>query len=230
MKSSTFKMALCAISALALPQIASASLLVGFHRFDDSTDIQTVLSGSATNYAATGFRGDLFKNGANSEADGGSIDGTYGDRDFGALNPASGDGYGRSLNAGDPVLRITNVTGSSVLLDALLFDAASISTGRTIYVTYQINGDGFKDLASGSLPGTAGGGVYGNFAIDLKSLITETFGPGDWIEFKFNGVTNGRIDNIALTSIPEAGNALACAGLLSGGIFFRSRRRAASRG
>lgn len=223
-------MAACAIAAIALPQIASASLLVGFHQFDDTSATQTVLPGSATNYAASGFRGDIFKNGADSDDEGGSLDGTYGNRNFGPLNPGTNDGYGRSLNDGDPVIRITNVNAGSVYLDALLFDAASISANRTIYVTYQINGDGFKNLASGSLPSTAGSGIYRDFAIDLKSLITDAFGAGDWIEFKFNGVTNGRIDNIALTSIPETGNALACAGLLAGGVFFRSRRRAANRG
>lgn len=225
---------LAALAALVLPQIASASLLVGFHNFDGTATTETVgpsqtaLPSGANNYASAGFLGTLTKNGEVSVNGGGSNDGTYGDRNFGLANPTNADGYGRSLGGGDPIFKVTNLSGSAVTLSSLLFDAATQAGGGTIKVTYVMStGESGNFTTNKPLPTAGGSGSNINFEDFAVSLAGWVLGDEEWIEFKFDGSPNGRIDNLALTAIPEPGSMLGLGCVVGAGAFLRSRRRRA---
>ena len=229
MKTSLFAILLG--SAIFATQNASATLLVGFHDFDG-----TVADESA-DYAMAGFSGTVVKTGEVSLTGGGSNDGYYGNTvspGFTGLNPGINDGYLRSINAGDPVFRFTNVSGASTSLSSLLFDAASQSGGSSFQVDYRTTASPVTWTSlynTGSTPVVAGGsGASADYNDFAASLVGITLATGKWIEFRFDGSPNGRLDNIALTglsAIPEPASLLALGCLLGSGVFMRQRRRTA---
>lgn len=228
MKTSLFAILLG--SAIFATQNASATLLVGFHDFDSS------LVTESADYALAGFSGTFVKNGVASVGGGGSNDRRYGNVSpgFPGQNPGINDGYLRSLNETDPVFRFTNASGGSVSLTSLLFDAASTGEGSAIKVDYRTTASSVtwtSHYTTGPTPAIAGvsgaSADYNDFAAGLVGITLLT---GEWIEFRFEGAPNARLDNIALTglsAIPEPASLLALGCLMGSGVFLRQRRRTA---
>jgi len=223
----TLRSALYATVALATPQIASATLLVGFSDFDGSANSE------GHDYALSGFSGLAIDQGSEpSYNTGGSLDGSMGTTTFSEFTPGTSDGYLRSINAGDPIIQVTNNSAGAYSLTSLLFDAANQGGGNTVAVTYRLGLSGawlslFTTLAL-SNSGSAGASVdYQDNVVNLVGLGI-TLLNGNSIQFKFDGNTNGRIDNIALTglqAIPEPASLVALGCLLGSGVFLRQRRR-----
>ena len=222
----TFFSLLLGAAALIAPQTASATLLVGFHDFETNT------ANEDADYALASFSGNVIKNGEASVTGGGSTDGLYGNSiasEFPGLNPGTNDGYLRSLNAGAPVIRLTNNSAGTYNLASLLFDAASQAGGATINVQVRTNAaPSFASLgSSGPTVSSPSAGVdYSDFVLSLMGFALSA---GDWIEFRFNASPNGRLDNIAITgtlsAIPEPGSLIALGCLVGSGAFLRTRRR-----
>jgi hypothetical protein len=234
MKTSLFAI-LLGSAIFATPNASASFLLVGFHDFDATG------ADESADYAAAGFSGTVVKNGEPSVAGGGSNDGYYGNTvspGFPGLNPGTNpgtnDGYLRSIIAGDPVFRFTNVSYISIPLASLLFDAASLSGGSSFQVDYRTTASPSSWTSlynTGPAPVVSGGpgasANYNDFAADLVGITLLT---GKWIEFRFDTPTNGRLDNIALTSlsaVPEPASLLALGCLMGSGVFLRQRRRTA---
>ena len=110
-------------------------------------------------------------------------------------------------------------------LGGLLFDAASSSSVSDLTVTYTTNFGASGNASFSALPSTPVGGS-GNFANYALSLIGLTMTSGDWINFRFEGIQNVRIDNMALTAVPEPSSLLALGCVIGSGAFLRMRRRA----
>ena len=236
--SSSMKTSLFAIllgSAIFATQNASATLLVGFHNFDDDTNgAGLALATEGADYALAGFSGTVVKNGEASVTGGGSSDGYYGNTvspGFAGLNPGTNDGYLRSIDGGDPIVRFMNDSAVSTSLSSLLFDAASQSGGSAFQVDYRTTASPVSWTSffnTGVMPVVAGGsGASANYNDFAASLVGITLTAGQWIEFRFDGAPNGRIDNIALTAIPEPASLLALGCLMGSGAFLRQRRRTA---
>ncbi|MEN9975063.1 MAG: hypothetical protein RLZZ282_1069 [Verrucomicrobiota bacterium] len=224
MKSSLFAILLG--SAIFATQNASATLLVGFYDFDSNATTESA------DYALMGFSGTVVKNAEASVTNGGSNDGFYGNTvspGFVGLNPGTNDGYLRSISGGDPVFRFTNDSAASTSLSSLLFDAASQSGGSAFQVDYRTTASPVTWAGlfnTGSMPVVAGGsGVSADYNDFAASLVGITLSAGEWIEFRFDGTPNGRIDNIALVAIPEPASLLALGCLMGSGAFLRQRRR-----
>jgi hypothetical protein len=235
MKTSLFAILLG--SAIFATQNASATLLVGFHLVGFH-DFDGTVADESADYALAGFSGTVTKNGGvgDSVTGGGSNDGLYGNTVYPAFykrNPGINDGYLRSLNEADPVFRFTNASFNSISLANLLFDTAS-SSGGSFQVDYRTTASpvtwtslyntGPTSIVSGAAGTSAN---YNDFA---ASLVGITLATGKWIEFRFDGAPNGRLDNIALTSlsaIPEPASLLALGCLMGSGVFLRQRRRTA---
>jgi hypothetical protein len=229
MKTSLFAI-LLGSAIFATPNASASFLLVGFHDFD-----RTAADESA-DYALAGFSGTVMKNGDTSIAGGGSNDGYYGNtvsRGFTGLNPGINDGYLRSYDDADPVFRFTNVSFDSISLASLLFDTASPG-GLSFQVDYRTTASPVTWTSlynTGSTSSIAGGaGASANYNDFAASLVGISLLTGKWIEFRFDVSQNGRIDNIALTSltpIPEPASLLALGCLMGSGVFLRQRRRTA---
>lgn len=201
--------------------MASATLLVGFYDFNNNTVAENA------NYQLGGFSGTVTKNGEASVNNGGSNDGTYGAVTFAANNPTTNDGYARSLSLGDPVFTITKTSSGTTPLAALLFDAANQAGGGVINVSYRTDAGAFTPLGTAtSLPVAGPAGTSTNYGDYFLSLVGFSLsGINSFIEFKFDGSPNGRVDNIAITAIPEPGSMLALGCLACSGAFLRSRRQ-----
>ena len=178
---------------------------------------------------------------AKSSTTGGSTDGTYGNANFGAANPTTtANGYVKAAENtsfdGDTGLsvvtshtyadfKVTSTWSGSMPLGGLLFDAASSSSVSDLTVTYTTNFGASGNASFSALPSTPVGGS-GNFANYALSLIGLTMTSGDWINFRFEGIQNVRIDNMALTAVPEPSSLLALGCVIGSGAFLRMRRRA----
>lgn len=226
------RLQLLALSSVLLgaAQITHGSVLLGFNSFsDDTPDID-----STPDEAKSGWSGSV-KSGLSYL--GGSTDGFYGQddetRNLGhkiySAPPNSNNGY---VDVGTGAL-FSGTAGTSGLITALLFDAASTgaATGFNVAWTFWtdntksstiINGAGTSSpltLASGS----AETSDYKDFSLDLGSFFLPA---GGYFEFVWN-VTSGQasfnIDNIAL--VPEPGSMLGLGCLVGFGTLLRSRRR-----
>ncbi len=234
-------------AALALPQVISATVLVGYTNFGSSPDMipnESANPGLVATIASGGISGNQF----------GSIDTYYGpDGGVSTLPTQVGISDGRVAVANQAVLSVTNGTSNSYALGSLLFDMGGSTTQLPLAtftgLTYSIFA-GTSTIGSGSLfdngrlkganpsnPLTTiapGFGVvypsgsdesaqdYSEFIADLSGF---TLGVGQRIEFSWStGGPDMRLDNIALTAIPEPGSLLALGFLVSSGLCLRSRR------
>jgi hypothetical protein len=236
--------------ALALPQMASATVLVGYTNFGASPDTspnEVATAGLTSSFASGGTAGTLY----------GSVDGYYGPDGGVSTQPTQTDlSDGRVAIAHGAVFSVTNGTSTNYALGSLLFDMGgtgnpgglstfegltySIFQGVTLLDSGDLLDDGRVKGANPSNPLTTitpGFGViyppapgnninlqdYSDFIADLSGL---NLGLGERIEFTWN--TGGpvmRLDNIALTAVPEPGSLLALGFLVSSGLFLRSRGR-----
>ncbi len=210
------------------PATVSAALLIGFHDFVEGTGTEpTVTSGV--------FKGTVVKP-SKSIGAGGSNSATYGD---GSSIGSTNDGFIRlagatSSVAGAATFTVTNTSLADYTLDTLYFDAAKLNSApnHDIKVSYTITGaSGYTTLGTvggstyATVPDTAPTAAYSKLSYFLDFVL----GAGEAITFKFESAS-ARIDNIAITGelvpVPEPGSVVALGGLLGGGFFLRSRRRA----
>ncbi len=219
---------LLAVACLGASSAAHASLLVGFHDFDSDSNVE------AHDFAVSGFSGTV-TDGLSSEDVGGSNDNLYGPTSIPVLpgSPtlsATQDGHVKvQEGSGSLVFAITNGTLGSVSLATFVFDAAyKESATSDLVLNWSVSGGG----ASGSTTFNPshqqtvwdGPGNYDDLALDLVGV---TLASTQTISFTFSTLAGGgetfRLDNIALTAIPETTGVMALAGLMVSGAFFRRR-------
>jgi hypothetical protein len=230
MKLSIFRDILIACAALVFAPASHAMLLVGWHDFDGTADPET------PDYAAPGFSGTipspsiLTKN-TDSRDLGGDNGGVVGGPVFyGNSNIASGtgnDGAVRLIPSGSgAVFSMTNNSGSAISLASLFFDATAAS-GTSVVVAYRIGAAAFQTL--GTFSGLAVTGDFTNPALaqdfsDLSQSLTGiTVGHLQKIDFRFTTSSGARLDNIAITAIPEPASLIALGCVLGSGLLMRRR-------
>ncbi len=214
---------LLASTAVFAPQIASATLLVGFYDFDGNSNPE------AADYAISGFTGTVSKDGVGSIDLRGSTNGSYGGQTFEApaVNPAVNDGYLKVINS-DLTFTIFNNTGNDSPLTSLLFDAASPSGSAQFTVSYSIGGGAFQTLTPTPLTANVVSGPansstsYGAYLLDLTGLTLSALSSADFV---FSAGPEVRIDNVAFSAIPEPGSLMALGCVLGSGLLLRSRSR-----
>jgi hypothetical protein len=235
MKKAAFQSALIATIALALPQAANATLLVGFHNFDGTANAQTTTSmtdPTDVGFAQSGFSGTVTKpvtDGASVDTTG-SSDTTFGTY-TGAIAPAN-DGAGR-MASGNITFSLTKLSGGSIALDTLFFDIARAGTGGTVTIAYQIRNSLNALVGSGSVASAlpinsdyaTNGGNWRDYALDLTGIGGGlTLAANHTISFVFTGNPNFRNDNVAISAIPEPASLLALGCVLGSGLMVRNRR------
>lgn len=243
---------LLASLALLLAPAASATLLVGFHNFDNSGGGNT---DTTPNDLLGGFSGKMTGT-SGAGATYGSIDGFYGPDSTlngGIATTTASDG--RLVDANAATFSVTNGTLFSYSLTSLLFDMGSTSTDATgtklNQVSYQITGGvGSNGLlvSTGKVQGAnpsqslstispgfvvtypSGATVTTqNFSDFIGNLSGITLAAGQKIDFTWGtSVADARLDNVALTgslsAIPEPSSLLALGGVLGSGFMIRRRR------
>jgi hypothetical protein len=229
MNMSHFRSTLLALAALALPHTANASLLVGWHDFDGTSNSET------PDYAAGGFSGLLTKHSESRDlgGDNGGTGGIY----YGNSNIASGpgnDGTVRLPTGGETFFSMTNSSGSAVSLASLFFDASESSNTTVLSVAYRIGAGTFTTLATYSTLNPTGTPfdnllLQSDFSdLSISLLAIPALLNSQTIQFRFNvgGAGQGaRIDNLAITAIPEPASLIALACVLGSGLFLRQRPR-----
>ena len=223
-------------SAIVLaPQIASATLLVGFYNND-----QVGTADSSKDAGLTGFSGTISgpTMGLLPRSSGSgwnSADGSYGpDTSPGLSGPPTADsgtsfGFG-SANASYLQMTVTNSTGQSYTLDRLLFDITRDTNYPSNYgVTYTTSSNPTPvTVVSSGTPIPAGNNATNN-SLNWADVASNTLGvvlaAGQSITFKWSTTGGGGIDNVALTAIPETVNFLVLGCLVGCGTMLRSRRR-----
>ncbi len=237
-------------AVLTAPQIASASIvLAGYH------DFGTITTG---NYNYSGFIGSVnLPTGSSVQDPGGSNDGIYG-----SMDPSSDENWVKHENnltwnnpAPDPpnaaqgtndgavvvtstnsfVFSVTNLSGSDMVLESLLFDMVRQTSNKgTVQLDYSYTNFATTPEALGTIAttrGYIGGGGSQDFDDAVKDLtdLALPLNAGDTISFKFTALLGEmKFDNIslnALTPIPEPGSLLALGCVVGSGAFLRSRRR-----
>lgn len=222
-------------------QITQGGVLLGFNSFaEDSTTFDSKASDDSADEAKTGWSGSIASAGL-AEL-GGSSDNYYGNdwdqKNIGHLiygaPPTTDNGY-VDVAVGT---RFTGVAGTSGTIDALLFDAASVSGSASNFdVSWTFWTDVTKNVVAGSGnsstltvgPGTSGNvnSNYKDFAVDLGSFFLPAGGIFEIIWNRVGAPTgnpgNFKMDNIAL--VPEPGSMLGLGCLVGFGTLLRSRRR-----
>lgn len=229
MKTKYRSAALIASAVLTLAPAAQASLLVGWHDFQGQSEVGYT-SIEAPDFIASGFEARLSKS-LTSRDPGGDTGGSsglfYGDSTY--ASGSGGDGFIRLGSSPGTFIELTNKSGSTVPLAALLFDAAT-QFGGTVSTFYRYGTSGAWNAigsAIGSLaaiPDTNGGTTADYTDISL-SLVGMNLNDNQVIQFAFSGGSTV-LDNIAITAIPEPAGLLALACLLGSGLMLRSRPRA----
>lgn len=172
------------------------TVLAGFHQFDDST-----VTSESADLVEPGFTGTVTKS-TESRSSGGSNDHFFGDSKI--KSPNTSDGFLRMTGN----FTVTVVHDGSIpwLLDSLLLDATSISSGVLLHLSYSLNGGSPVPLTSSPLTlptSTDSPSVqpYGDFSIPITGVV---FNPQDTIVFTFSlaSGSGARLDNIALTAVP----------------------------
>jgi len=206
-----------ALGLALFPLSASATLVVAFNQFSNSA------AGESQDFGINGFSGSISKPNASNSA-GGSNDKTYGPGSN--ISAPSGNGYA-AVVSGPAIVNIVYsiLQTHSQRLGMLLFDAVGPPAG--VGLSYQINAGTpvsttFLPVANLNPPGPGSSQDYSDFFLDLSHI---SLNPGDAIKFAFtSGGGAMRVDNIALTAIPETASAMALALLIGGGLLTRNRR------
>jgi len=194
---------------------ASAALVIGFNSFTAGAGTELPTTGS--NYVASGFSGLFNSGGLNRTATGGSSDQTYGDAVLSGTTLGINNGYISTYSGWSPFLELTNNSGSSVMLDRLLYDGGASPAATSVTIGYRYGNSGvFTDLVTTSLTTT-----YQSFSKDISSIQLNN---GQTIQFLFAGGIGGQMDNFGITAVPEPSAALVAGGLL--GLTALRRRRA----
>lgn len=224
MKTTRYRNIFLALIAFAMPQVASATLLVGWYDFDfESTAAEDA------DFEATDVTGTVTKGGQISRSNGGSNDGFYGDSTFAAS--AGGDGYLEISNSTLIFSLTNNSTDMELVMQDLFFDAAIRTGTGNITANYQIVG-GASGILGSRVNDTPSGA--NNASFDYKDLsfdlgLIPMVGKGQTINFLFTADTFAKIDNVGITGIsviPEPSSLLALGVFLSSGFMLRSRRNA----
>jgi hypothetical protein len=234
MNTSFFRSTLLALAALALPHTANASLLLaGWHDFNANNEptAGTDVANESPDYIASGFSGFVSKGGQASVGNGGDDGGTaltyYGNSNIQAGNGIGNDGYLRILSS-TVTFAITNVSGPVLQLDKLFFDAARQAGSPVLNISWNIVGGASGSLGTETITANSGGaGASADYADYSRNLAgIPALGLGQTIQFLFQtGSTGLRIDNIAITAIPEPASLIALACVLGSGLFLRQRPR-----
>ena len=239
----TLKLLALGSALIGASQVTNGSVLLGFNSFaEDSTTVDSKASDDTPDEGQSGWSGSIASAGL-AEL-GGSSDNYYGhDRDdpsdghliYGAP-PTADNGY-VDVAVGT---KFTGVAGSNVVIDALLFDATSVSGNASSFnVSWTFWTDASKATIAGSGssstrnvgPGVSGNvnSNYSDFAVNLGSFFLPA---GGIFEIVWNRVGasagnpgNFKLDNIAL--VPEPGSMLGLGCLVGFGTLLRSRRRTA---
>ncbi len=196
---------------------ASGAVLIGFNNFTTAnTSVQA--GGSGTNHLASGFSGFYDPTtGINKTTTGGSTDQTYGDAVLAGTTLGINNGYVGTFAGWFPYLQLQNNSGSSVVLDRLLYDGAANPSAVSLTIRYRYGtSGGFTDLVTTPLTTS-----YQSFSKSISSL---SLNNGQIIQFQFAGGSGGQLDNFAITAVPEPGSALIAAGSL--GLLALRRRHA----
>ena len=219
------------------PQIASASLLIGFHDFDGNGD-QRIESAHPADVAA-GFSGQIFETETSSNL-GGSTDVILGDSFYNMGAIALNDGYASIKTSASQglTMTLTNSTGLSYTLGQLYYDAvgSANSGSKGIDVSYLKSGGVLTALTSdrGMRLITTPEDDYRDYAKNIVNLLDQPviLGADETISFYFSivgGLAEVRMDNLGidgvLTAIPEPGSLLALGCVLGSGALLRTRRR-----
>jgi len=241
------RVSLALLTAHLIPATASATLLVGYHSFseihpaDQTPDVGPGFSGVSSRIVTTALQ--------TPEQFGGSSDGTYGDLvsptvpSFTPGVPGTGDGHLRiQNNSPAPESRATlvvdNVAGQDIEFTSLLFDVAfRDDPATTLIVEYEINdvyqGDLFNSSPTTQVVGLSASSPqdFQDVAIDLGLLPVLAVGSTIEFIFRVGSVGSGatanetiRLDNIALTAIPETSGVLALSCLMISGLLYRRRQ------
>lgn len=223
MNTKLFSAALLASAAFTLAPTADASLLVGWHDFDG------VANSESPDYVASGFSGTTLE-GTFSVSNGGSNDGYYGSS---SIPVPTNNGYARIWENKPFTFSLTNNSGLAVPLGTLFFDAASLDSSQVLTVTYQIGANSASLLGKTTTPiaasGAGGASVnYSDFAFSLIGVGLLNIGETITFFVDYANYDGARIDNIAITAIPEPAGLLALACLLGSGLMLRSRPRMAA--
>ncbi len=186
-------------SDLAASALAPAVVLAGYHAFDAST------ADESADAAAPGITSVITKS-TDSRSGGGSDDAFYG----GSAHPSGGTGDGFLRMTGSFTLTVTHGGAAGYELDALYFDATSISAGAVLNISCSVNGGAPVPLvASLALPVSTASDTetrpYGDFALPLSGMLLQ---PGDTVVFTASlGAGGARLDNLALAGrTPAPGN------------------------
>lgn len=231
MNTKLFSAALLASAAFTLAPTASASLLVGWYDFNNTS------APESADVNATGFSGSFAKPVTPRDVGGDNGGGSglfYGDS--GIASGSGNDGFLRTGAGYGAALTLQNNSGSAVTLDSLFFDAA-LKFNASLGVSYRMGTSGtWLSLANFSpvlgFDASITPGTEFDFSDISLSLIgaVPVLGSGNTIQFAFVAGT-GAIDNIAITAItaiPEPAGLLALACLLGSGLMLRSRPRMAA--
>lgn len=219
MKKAAFQSALLATIALALPQAANATLLVGFH--DGSTPANK-------DAGSPDFTGSI--TGSSNLAGWNSTDGTYGPDSAPGVSGApvaTGTSFGFGGSGPRTIsMVVTNTSLTNYALGYLLFDFTNDKGFPTNYaVSYSLSG-GPSNVPL--IPSTASAGtvVTGNGLnwLDVSKFLGITLNSLQTITFKFDTTNGGAIDNIAISAIPEPASLLALGCVLGSGLMVRNRR------
>lgn len=236
----TLKLLALGSALLGVSQVTQGSVLLGFNSFEeDSVTADDKSSDDTPNENKTGWSGSVVSSGFTQL--GGSTDNYYGnDADVPGSGhliysapPTSDNGYVDVANG----TKFTGVAGTQGTIDALLFDAASVSATKSVFnVSWTFWTDATKSTVAGNgstsaTPLEVGPGVSGNvssnykdFAVNLGSFFLPA---GGVFEIVWNRVGstpgNFKLDNIAL--VPEPGSMVGLGCLVGFGTLLRSRRR-----
>lgn len=235
----TLKLLALGSALLGVSQVTQGSVLLGFNSFEeDSVTIDDKSSDDNANENKTGWSGSVISSGFTDK--GGSTDNYYGnDADVpgtGHLiysSPQTDNGYVDVANG----TKFIGVAGTQGTIDALLFDAVSVSASKSVFnVSWTFWTDATKTLVAGSGNTSAAAlevgpgnslnvtSNYKDFAVNLGSFFLPA---GGVFEIVWNRVGstpgNFKLDNIAL--VPEPGSMLGLGCLVGFGTLLRSRRR-----
>jgi hypothetical protein len=236
MNTSNVRSTLLALAALVLPHTANAMLLVGWYDFESSTANESSEPGST----ALGFSGTLFKN-SDSIGDTGDNGGGAGIF-YGDSNLPSGPGNDGLVRVPTPnetiggvdgaIFSMTNSSGSAVSLANLFFDATQSSATTVTTLAYRIGAGTFNTLIT--YPVNTFNNTGTNFSDKSFSLIgIPALLNNETIQFKFTVGGSGqglRLDNIAITAIPEPASLIGLGLVLGSGLLLRQRPRQFSAG
>lgn len=218
-------------------QVTQGSVLLGFNSFTEDAIVES--TDVVPDEAQAGWSGSVSSTGFTEL--GGSSDSYYGvDNDLAgqghliySTGPGADNGYVDVANG----TKFSGMAGTSGTIDALLFDAASVSVNKSIF---NVSWNFWTDVSKTTVASTGSTAVaplevgpgnsinvnsnYKDFAVNLGSFFLPA---GGVFEIVWNrvGTTPGnfKLDNIAL--VPEPGSMLGLGCLVGFGTLLRSRRR-----